>query len=127
MLAYDRERTSGGCGSSLLNASKCKYIISDCKGPDDPRWLLSVDGTEKIVPSPSKKQFRYLGLWLSMDLNWGAQIQIMNKMVMDWRWRAAAAKVDPAQLKSSVTEYLLPKMDLGLLFANITPKMCDAW
>ncbi len=110
-----------------LNAVKCKYFISDYQGHDDPRWLLSVDGSEKITPLPPSKQFRYLGLWISMDLSWSMQIQILNKMVMDWRWRAVSAKVDPAQLKASITEYLVPKMDLGLSFANVTQKMCDAW
>jgi hypothetical protein len=110
-----------------LNAIKCKYFISDYQGPNDPRWLLSVDGKENITPLPPSKQFRYLGLWISMDLSWSMQIQTLNKMVMDWRWRAVSAKVDPAQLKASITEYLLPKMDLGLSFANVTQKMCDAW
>ena len=62
-----------------------------------------------------------------MDLTWSMQIQVLNKIVMDWRWRATSSKVDPAQLKTSVTEYLLPKMELGLLFAPVTQKMCDAW
>jgi hypothetical protein len=110
-----------------LNAMKCKYIISDCSGSEDPRWLLSVDGSEKITPLSSSKQFRYLGLWISMDLNWTSQIQILNKLIMDWRWRSAAAKTDAAQLKTSVIDYLLPKMELGLSFATITQKMCDAW
>ena len=102
-----------------------QYFISDYKG-QDPRWLPSVDGTEKIIPLPPSKSFRYLGLWISMNLTWTTQIQLLNKLVMDWRWRAITARVDPAQLKTSVTEFLLPKMELGLRFANITGKMCDA-
>src|SRR4051812_40231829 len=113
-------------GYTSLSSTKCKYIISDYKGPNDSRWLVSVDGSEKILPSPSSKQIRYLGLWLSMDLNWSRQLEILNKLVMYWRGRAAVAKLDPAQLKISITEYLLPKMDLGLLFANVTQKMCDS-
>ena len=50
-----------------------------------------------------------------------------EQLIMDWRWRAAAARVDPAQLKTSVNDYLLPKMDLGLMFANVCEKMCNAW
>ena len=45
-----------------INAKKSKYIISDCKGTQDPRWLPSVDGSDKIVPQPSSEQSRYLGL-----------------------------------------------------------------
>ena len=53
-----------------INAKKSKYIISDCKGAQDPRWLPSVDG----VPLSSSEQFRYLGLWISMDLKWTKQM-----------------------------------------------------
>src|SRR6185503_341003 len=52
-----------------INVKKSRYIISDCKGDNDPRCLYSVDGDEKIVPLPSSVHFRYLGLWISMDLN----------------------------------------------------------
>jgi hypothetical protein len=35
-----------------INAKKSKYFISDWKGPNDPRWLSSVDGIDKIRPLP---------------------------------------------------------------------------
>jgi hypothetical protein len=110
-----------------LNANKCKYIISNCNGPDDGRWLWSVDGSEKIRPLPSSETFRYLGLWVSMDLNWTRQITVLNKQIMDWRWKSMAAQVDPAQLRSSYVEYLLPRLQIGLLYANVTEQMCKAW
>src|SRR6185436_4533185 len=103
------------------------YIISDQSGEDDPRFLWSVDGKEKIVPKPSSETFRYLGIWLCMDLNWDKQIQVLNKMVMDWRWKSLANKIDPAQLRASVVEYLFTRMDTGLLHADITEKICSAW
>ena len=62
-----------------------------------------------------------------MDLDWSKQVQMLNKEVMDWRWKAFAAEVDCAQLRSSVVEYLLPRMEIGLVHANVTKKICDAW
>ena len=62
-----------------------------------------------------------------MSLDWSKQIQILNKFVMDWRWKASVAKVDAAQLKTSVVDYLLPRMEIGLLHAGVTAKMCNAW
>ena len=62
-----------------------------------------------------------------MSLDWSKQIQVLNKYVMDWRWKALVAKVDAAQLKTSVNDYLLPRMDIGLLHACVTAKMCNAW
>jgi len=115
------------CPQLRLNALKCKYIISNFDGLNDGWWLWSVDGSERIRPLPSSASFRYLGLWLSMDLNWSKQISILNKMIMDWRWKSLAAKVDPAQLRNSYVEYLLPRLGLGLLYANVTELMCNAW
>ena len=110
-----------------LNADKCKFIISDSQGSGDPRFLWSVDGSQRIASRLSSEPFRYLGIWLSLDLNWSKQIQVTNKLVMDWRWKAFARKIDPAQLRASVVEYLFPRMDIGLLYADITQKMCDVW
>src|SRR6185436_8324319 len=84
-------------------------------------------GSQNIASRLSSEPFRYLGIWLSLDLNWSKQIQVTNKLVMDWRWKAFARKIDPAQLRASVVEYLFPRMDIGLLHADITQKMCDAW
>ena len=110
-----------------INVKKSKYFISNCKGPEDPRWLPSLEGNERITPQGGSVQFRYLGLWLSMDLIWTKQLALLNKEVMDWRWKALAAKVDPAQLKSSVVEFLFPRMGLGLMYADVTREMCDGW
>ena len=110
-----------------LNASKCKYIISNQMGPDDGRWLWSVDGSEIIHPLPSSETFRYLGLWLSMDLDWSKQIHVMNKCIADWKWKALRNKVDSTQLRASYVEFLLPRLEIGLLHADITEQMCNAW
>ena len=62
--------------------AKCRYIISDWRD-NDARWLPSVDGLAKILPQPPSTQFRYLGLWLSMSLDWSKQIQTLNRFVME--------------------------------------------
>ena len=104
--------------STHLNATMLFLTSSGARLP-------SVDGTEKIMPLPSSKQIRYLGLWLSMDLNWNSQIlgheqNNYGLAVASW---ATSAKVDP-----SVTEFLLPKLDLGLRFAAIIRrKYYDSW
>ena len=110
-----------------LNSLKCKYIISDCSGKTDGRWLWSVDGKEKIQPLISSECFRYLGLWLTMDLDWSKQIHVLNKCIMDWRWKALAFKVDPAQLRASYCEFLFPRLEVGLLYANISMTICNTW
>ena len=52
----------------------------------------------------------------------------MTKTIRTWKWKARAEKVDPAQLTTTVTELLLPKLELGLLYAyGITEQMCNRW
>jgi len=62
-----------------------------------------------------------------MDLNWSKQIHTLNKYIADWKWKSITNKVDPAQLRASYVEFLLPRLEIGLLHANITEKMCNAW
>ena len=39
-----------------------------------------------------------------------------------------AQKIDPAMLASTVTEYLLPKIELGLLYTyGVSEEMCRGW
>src|SRR3954465_8618252 len=75
-------------------------------------------------------QLRAFSISRSMALN-GPRlvqtIQVLNKHVMDWRWKAFARKIDPSQLRASVVGYLFPRMEVGLQHADITQMMCDAW
>src|SRR6185503_17394254 len=93
----------------------------------DNRWLWSVDGRAKITPIGSSEFFRYLGVWLSMDLNWSKQIQILEKVIKDWRWKAFRAQIDVAQLRAAFTEYLWPKLESVLLYATIPKKVYLSW
>src|ERR1700722_13177095 len=56
-----------------INSDKCRYIISDWRN-NDPRWLYSVDGKNAIIPKGPDTVFRYLGIWISMSLDWQKQI-----------------------------------------------------
>src|SRR5689334_75578 len=90
-------------------------------------WLPSMDGKENFLPPPNSYQFRYLVFGSLLNFRWSTQIQNMNKAIMDWRWKALTTRVDPAQLKMSVTEWLIPRLEIGLLHAHISEKMCNAW
>jgi hypothetical protein len=108
-------------------AQKPKYFISSYEGKADPRWLPGQDG-QKILPQAPDTEFRYLGAYISLCLISKKQIQMINNTIMNWRWRALAQKIDPAMLANTVTEYLLPKIELGLLFAyGISDQMCRSW
>eukprot|EP00456_Euglypha_rotunda_P027664 TRINITY_DN22073_c0_g1_i1.p1 TRINITY_DN22073_c0_g1~~TRINITY_DN22073_c0_g1_i1.p1 ORF type:complete len:273 (-),score=10.05 TRINITY_DN22073_c0_g1_i1:11-829(-) len=83
------------------------------------RWTDS----KRSYPSPLPPSFGIL----AMSLNWTKQLEVLNKFISDWRWKAAVAKVDAAQLKTSVVDYLLPRMDIGLVHGGVSEKMCRAW
>ena len=107
----------------LFNISpKTKYFISSYEGKPDPRWLPGQG--QRILPQAPDTEFRYLGAYISLCLVSKKQIQMINNTIMNWRWRALAQKIDPVMLANTVTEYLLPKIELGLLFAYGIPSRC---
>ena len=77
---------------------------------------------------PTSWYWRYLGVFLSLNLTSNSHIEYMTRTIRTWKWKARAEKVDPAQLTTTVTELLLPKLELGLLYAyGITEQMCNKW
>ena len=62
-----------------------------------------------------------------MDLDWSKQIYMINKLIMDWKWKSLAAKADSAQLRGSYVEYLFPRLEIGLLYADIDQQTCQVW
>ena len=106
---------------------KTKYFISSYKGESDPRWLPT-ENEQRIIPLSPDTEFRYLGAYISLSLSSKKQIQMINNTIMNWRWRALSQKIDSAMLASTVTEYLLPKLEIGLLYAyGISDEMCRGW
>ena len=63
------------CSSSIsldFNATKCKYmIISRKKQPTSPLYNLNLNNT----PLEKVNEYKYLGIWLTADLNWGKHIE----------------------------------------------------
>jgi len=55
------------------------------------------------------------------------QIQIVEKSIKDWRWKALRANIDVAQLRAAYVEYLWPKLESVLLYATVPKKICNSW
>src|SRR3984885_6972963 len=75
------------------------------------------DKTDRNPPPSTRHRVSLPGCLHILCLVSKKQIQMINNTIMNWRWRAPAQKIDPAMLASTVTEYLLSKIELGLLFA----------
>lgn len=60
---------------------------------------------------------------MSMDLDWSKEIHTLNKVILDWRWKVFAAKVDSAKLKSAVTEFLFSTPNWSSTYCHISNTM----
>jgi hypothetical protein len=112
--------------SGDINVIKTEYIISDAS-KEDPRWLYSIDGSSAIVPSPPSTVFRFLGIFTSMDLNWSKQAFLMEKSIIDWGLNVKKSEISSIKTLETYKIYLLPRLELGLTFANISMKTCKRW
>ena len=102
-----------------INVDKCEFIISDWAGDADTRWLYSVDGQTPLRPKGPNTFFRYLGVWLSMNLQWEKQREILQKRIILWRSTIVRNKVNSVKALTTVRDFLFPKLELGLQFADI--------
>jgi len=62
-----------------------------------------------------------------MNLDWEKQRQLLNKKVMSWRAIISRNKISSVKACSTVRDYLFPKLELGLQFANVDQKTCNFW
>ena len=110
-----------------INVDKCEFIISDCIGENDTRWLYSVDGRTPLRPKSPDTTFRYLGVWISMDLQWEKQEKQLHKCIMSWRSAIVRNKVNSVKTLTTVRDFLFPKMELGMQFAEINERTYKNW
>jgi ribonuclease HI len=110
-----------------LNSSKTTYVISNVKSETDNRWLPNLDGTEAIYPKPSSTIFRYLGMYLSMDMSWSKQINLMSYSITEWGMAIIKSGISSLKAVDTFKIFLLPKLDLGLTFAQIDEKTRNSW
>ena len=110
-----------------INVEKCEYIISDWAGETDSRWLFSVDGQTPLRPKGPHTVFRYLGVWLSMNLQWEKQREVLYKQILIWRSIIVRNRVNSVKTLTTVRDFLFPKLELGLQFADIDKKLCNNW
>ena len=109
-----------------INVLKTIYIISDAI-KDDSRWLYSIDGKTQIKPSPSNTNFRFLGIHTNLNLSWAKQSYIMEATIINWCKSIRKSEISSLKAQEAYKIYLLPRLDLGLTFADIPVKTCNRW
>jgi len=109
-----------------LNAKKTMFIISDAT-ENDPRWLYSVDRQSAIRPLPSSTIFRFLGIYTNINLDWKKQIAKMASAITLWGNKVLSTGISSLKVLETFKMTLLPRLDLGLSFANIPLPKCNRW
>jgi len=109
-----------------INQNKTAYIISNGI-PNDKRWLHSCSGNEQIIPIEKDHYFKYLGLNVNLNLDWKKQTQIMNNVIIQWCNKLLSTKLSLLKGIELYKITLLPRLDIGLTFANIPDKILNKW
>ena len=113
-----------GAHRTALNCSKSHLLCSD--GAPVPA-LPSVDGLSLIEPKGEADTIRYLGAWINLRLDWSVHIARMDRFV----WSVASSirrnKFDLVMSKTTVNQFLLPGIRLGLLITDVPGKAVEAW
>ena len=67
---------------AMINASKTYLFLSDHRGQNEDRFLLSETGAT-IVPSPPGTTARYLGVWINLEGDWSKMLHLFQRSF--WR------------------------------------------
>jgi len=108
-----------------LNADKIIYIISNAI-VDDTRHLVSNDGKCVIYPKQNDS-FRYLGLWLNINLDWTTQINKIKQHVIIWCNKIVSSKLPMVKAIEVYKMMFLPMIDIALTFSIIDENMLKKW
>ena len=88
-----------------------------------PFPLLSPD----IVTRPRTYAFRYLGFMLRVDLQPTEMVRVLSGRVWSAVRRIQADKMTLLEASDFLREFVYPRMELGLLFGNVTKKTLEGW
>lgn len=111
--------------SGEINSNKTVYVISDAI-PNDNRWLRC-PGSDPIRPKPPNTTFKYLGLFLNIELGWEKQISVMKACLAEWLGIVQKSGISAVKVFETFKVILLPKLDLGLTFATIPDFFLKSW
>jgi len=97
-----------GAHAFKINTKKTKFVTS-CP-PGLVACLVGVDGVSHIRALPSSTSFRYLGVMVSMDLDWTAELERLEKVFWFVLGRIKSLRVPIAP-----ATFLFPSLRRGLL------------
>lgn len=125
----------------VINSNKTRLFGSDwnpiaetrCLWPVQGRVYDEKSGTHPIAPderialrSPSES-FKYLGVWINLNLNWQDQNQKMNTLVMTHLRRMRVNRLEPYEKISMTREMIIAQLDAGFQVSEIPQLLLKKW
>ena len=122
-------RSFFGAHAFRINSKKTKFFSSQPLSKSDCT-LPSVDGRTSSPPLPSSTLFRYLGVIISMDLDWSGEMKALGQKFWVVRASILSNSLGVAPAVDAINCYLMPRMEMGLRLVPLTPKnvrTLDRW
>jgi ribonuclease HI len=113
-----------GANFFSFNPDKTKLL---CSHPSTAPPIPTVDGLRMVTARPTGETFRYLGLFLNLDLDWSVQIGRMERSVWSVCSKIRMNKFDLVMSTDAVRQFLLPRIRIGLALATIPPGVLEEW
>jgi exonuclease III len=117
-------RSFHGAHCLRLNVAKTKLR---CSHPHLAPTLRAVDGRSTVTPLPATAHFTYLGVKISLNLNWRPQQTSMARSVGMVCSRIRRYGFDLEMSASAILQFLLPRLRVGLLFAQVPDTTLRKW
>ena len=111
-----------------INVKKTVYTTTaSLERLDANLRLLSVDGASMIAPHPPYHTFRYLGLYINLNLDWQAQIGRMKASVHGVISSIVCHKLSLPMVVTCVNQYLCPVLEIAFQFVPLPDAILEKW
>jgi ribonuclease HI len=91
------------------------------------KQLPPVQGQDAIPWRSPNDAWRHLGIELTMNLDWSAQISKMSQIIGRYNHLSEINNLNALMRSSTVRECIVSRLDLGLTHAKVTEKQLDEW
>jgi hypothetical protein len=90
--------------------------------------VINPDGTKTPIPRIKEgEHYRYLGVWISLNLDWNKHIQYVDEKIARYTYFLSNRCFTAAQCVLAINRILIPRACYGFIVAQITEQKLKAW